>query len=125
MHVLVVDDLQIDRFILKKLLTPHYGVTTLSSSREAIAFAMSHTFDIALLNVNLVHDMECIGLLHRLRAIQSNAFMAIATTCYVDKGRYKILLQSGFESVMIKPFDLDAFNLLVKKSTPQPTFVLH
>ena len=124
MNVLVVDDLQIDRFLLKKLLAPHYGVTTLSSSREAIAFALSHTFDIALLNVNLLHDMDCVGLLHELRAIQPHPFTAFATTCHVDKSRYKRLLQSGFESVMMKPFDMDEFNLLVKKHILQPTFVL-
>lgn len=125
MHVLVVDDLQTDRFILKKLLAPHYGVTTLSSSREAIAFALSHTFDVALLNVSLLYDMDCLDLLHQLRTIQAHPFMAFATTCHIDKGRYRKLLQSGFESVIMKPFDVDEFNLLIKKYTPQPTFALH
>jgi CheY-like chemotaxis protein len=124
MHVLVVEDLQTDRFILKKLLTPHYGVTTLSSSREAIAFALSHTFDVALLNVSLLHDMDCLDLLYELRSIQAHPFTAFATTCHVDKGRYRKLLQSGFESVIMKPFDVDEFNLLVKKHVLQPSFVL-
>lgn len=124
MHVLVVDDLQTDRFILKKLLVPYYGVTTLSSSREAIAFALSHTFDVALLNVSLLYDMDCLDLLYELRHIQAHPFAAFATTCHVDKGRYRKLLQSGFESVIMKPFDVDEFNLLVKKHVLQPSFVL-
>lgn len=125
MHVLVVDDLQTDRFILKKLLAPYYGVTTLSSSREAIAFALSHTFDVALLNVSMLYDMDCLDLLHKLRNIQAHPFTAFATTCHVDKGRYRKLLQSGFESVMMKPFDVNEFNLLVKKHIRQPTFMLY
>jgi CheY-like chemotaxis protein len=121
----VVDDLQTDRFILKKLLAPYYGVTTLSSAREAIAFALSHTFDVALLNVSLLYDMDCLDLLQQLRSIQAHSFTAFATTCHVDKGRYRKLLQSGFESVIMKPFDIDEFNLLVKNHIRQPTFVLH
>ncbi|HEY9045126.1 MAG TPA: response regulator [Ohtaekwangia sp.] len=113
MHVLVVDDVQVDRFILKKLLMPSYGVTTLSSSKEAVAFALSHNFDIALLNVTLKEDMDCLELLSDLRSISPVPFKAFATTCHVDRPRYKKLLQSGFESVMLKPFDIDRFHQLV------------
>jgi CheY-like chemotaxis protein len=118
MHVLVVDDVQIDRFILKKLLLPSYGVTTLSSSKEAIAFALSHTFDIALLNVTLKEDMDCLELLSDLRNISPVPFKAFATSCHVDRLRHRKLLQSGFLSVMLKPFDIDRFNQLVHHHTP-------
>ena len=123
MHVLVVDDVQVDRFIVKKLLIPMYGVTTLSCSKEAVAFALSHTFDVALLNVTLRNDMDCIELLEDLRNICALPFTAIATTCYVDKARHKKLLHSGFQSVMLKPFDVDQFNTLVHRHELQPAFI--
>lgn len=112
MRVLVVDDLQVDRFLIKKQLTPHYEVTTLSSATEAMAFAVDQKFDIALLNVMLTFDMDCIELLHGLKNMNSN-FLPLAITCYVDTGRFKELVRAGFFAVLRKPFDRIEFNEIV------------
>lgn len=97
-HVLVVEDLQIDRFMIKKELSSAYQVTTLSSATEAGAFARSHSFDIALINVMLRDNLDSITLLHELQSIRRSYFLPIAISCYVDDRRYYKLNQAGFVS---------------------------
>ena len=115
MHVLVVDDLKEDRFIIKKLLNPYYTVTTLSSATEAVAFALSHSFDVAVVNAMLREDLDGIRLLRDLKNIRQNNFLALACTCHPEPSRNKKLLQAGFKDILLKPFDVNAFTLLVKE----------
>ena len=115
MHVLVVDDLKEDRYIIKKLLNPYYTVTTLSSATEAVAFALSHSFDVAVVNAMLREDLDGINLLRDLKNIRQNNFLALACTCHPEPSRNVKLLQAGFKDILLKPFDLKAFTLLVKE----------
>jgi|GEM_PF-1989845 len=120
MQILVVDDLQTDRFIIKKILQPDFGVMTLSSATEARAYARSHSFEVALINVMLRNDLDGIELLHDLRRLNPHHFEAIAITCHVDDSRHGQLLRSGFKSVMKKPFDRMQFETLVgRHSRPE------
>lgn len=120
MHILVVDDLQTDRFIIKKILQPDFNVMTLSSATEARAYARSHTFEVALINVMLRNDLDGIELLHDLRRLNPQRFEAIAITCHVDDSRQRQLLRSGFKSVMKKPFDRFHFETIIgRQSTPE------
>jgi CheY-like chemotaxis protein len=113
MKILVVDDLKVDRYVIKKELQTDFQVTTLSSAREALAFAQSHVFEVALINVMLEHDLDGIELLKNLRHVNRFNFLAIAITCYIDQPRHDKVLRAGFESVMIKPFDKNNFLRLV------------
>lgn len=113
MQILVVDDLQTDRFIIKKVLQPDFEVITLSSATEARAYARSHTFQVALINAMLRNDRDGIELLHDLRRLNPLRFEAIAITCHVDDIRYEELLRSGFRSVMKKPFDRIRFETIL------------
>ncbi|AYB34350.1 response regulator [Chryseolinea soli] len=115
MHVLVVDDLKEDRFIIKKLLTPRFNVTTLSSAPEARAFAMSRGFDVAVVNAMLREDLDGIALLRDLKAICPNNFLALACTCHPEPSRTRKLLQAGFKDILLKPFDVNAFTFLVNE----------
>lgn len=121
MHILVVDDLTTDRFIVKKMLQPEYHVTTLASAREALAFASTRPFDIAILNVMLKDDLDGIDLLLDLREMKGPAFQAFAITCHVDDRRASLLLDSGFVEILKKPFDKDHFTRLLGKYRPVPT----
>lgn len=118
MHILVVDDLITDRFIVKKMLQPEYHVTTLASAREALAFAATRPFDIAILNVMLKDDLDGIDLLLDLREMKGPAFQAFAITCHIDDRRASLLLDSGFVEILKKPFDKDHFTRLLAKYRP-------
>ena len=125
MHILVVEDQQVDRFIFKKMLQPYYPVTTLSSAKEAVAFATTHSFEVALLNVMLARDLDSIDLLFQLR--KTNPFFkAIAITCHIDDVRYRKLLDAGFLGVLKKPFELQAFGRLIQNNHEEtPMFRKH
>jgi DNA-binding NtrC family response regulator len=123
MTVLAVDDLRIERFIIKKQLGLNFSVTTLSSANEAVAFAKWHEFDIALINLMLRDDLDGIHLLNELKRINRNDFLAIATTCYVDQKRYDAVMRSGFHALMIKPLNLDRFTYLAESRKIMQTLV--
>jgi len=106
MHILVIDDQQLDRYIIKRTLQPVFDVTTLASAKEARAFASSQTFDVALINVMLVNDLDGIDLLHDLQALQPG-FVPMAMSCYVDEFRREKLEEAGFLSILKKPFTRD------------------
>ncbi|HEY5826622.1 MAG TPA: response regulator [Cyclobacteriaceae bacterium] len=114
MHVLVIDDLKTDRYIFKKVLSSFFEVTTLSSAKEAVTFAIDNTFDIALINVMLCSDMDCIELLHDLQFSQSH-FLPYAITAHIDSNREERLLEAGFKEVIRKPFEFERFIELLKK----------
>lgn len=114
MHVLVVEDLKTDRYILKKILSPFFDVTTLSSAKEAITFSIDNSFDIALINVMLNTDMDCIELLHDLQFSQTK-FLPYAITSHIDQQRTDRLIEAGFKEVIRKPFELERFVELLKR----------
>lgn len=114
MHVLIIEDQKTDRYILKKILSPFFQVTTLSSAKEAVTFAIDNTFDIVLINVMLNTDMDCIELLHDLQFSQAK-FIPYAITCHIDEEREERLIDAGFKEVIRKPFDLELFVDLLKR----------
>jgi len=114
MHVLVVDDLKTDRYILKKILSPFFEVTTLSSAKEAITFAIDNTFDIVLINIMLSSDLDSIELLHDLQFSQTK-FLPYAITSHIDQKREERLVEAGFKEVIRKPFELERFIELLKR----------
>jgi CheY-like chemotaxis protein len=125
MTILAVDDLRIERFIIKKQLGADFCVTTLSSANEAVAFARSHEFDIALINLMLRDDLDGIHLLNKLRRVNRNDFLAIATTCYVDQKRFDVVMRSGFHALMIKPLNVERLRHLTESRKIMHTLVDH
>lgn len=113
MKILVVEDQQVDRLIIKKQLSPDFSVTTLSSAQEAKIFARSNLFDVAVLNVFLQEDMDGLELLNDLASITKRSFLALAITAHVDESRAQRLLRSGFKALLPKPFDREEFDRLV------------
>lgn len=117
MHILVVDDSKTDRVIVKKMLEEDFRVTTLSSAREAKAFAASNSFDVVLINSMLQPHPDSIALLQELRVIHLADFKSFAITSRVDKVRHHQLLRAGFNGVLQKPFAYDAFMHLLMDET--------
>lgn len=119
MQILIVDDLQTDRFIFKKILQPDFSVMTLSSPTEARAYARSRTFEVALINVELRNDLDGIELLDDLRRLNPQPFEAIAITEDFDDRQYRQLLRAGFKDVMRKPFDRLHFESILGHSASE------
>lgn len=112
-RVLIVEDLKVDRFVMTSELSGDYHVTALSSAEKACAFAHRNIFNIALINVMLRDDLDCIPLLHSLQKIKGYDFLAIAISCYVDEERYFKIREAGFTAVLQKPLDKFIFQNLI------------
>ena len=126
MKVLAVEDLQTDRLIIKRQLGLEFDVNAIASFSDDNVVAKTGAFDIALINLMLQYDLDGLRLLTKLKEINGTGFLAIATTCYIDKSRYDIVMRSGFDALMLKPFCLNTFLklVIVKKKILQPNLIL-
>lgn len=114
MTILAVDPDKIDRLIIKKTLASRYNITTLSSSREAEAFVKTNHVDVALINTKLIYPLDCINLYKHLTQI-NQALHGIAMASYVDDQKRQLLLAAGFGGILMKPFTLVDFQLMVQR----------
>jgi DNA-binding NtrC family response regulator len=103
-RVLAIDPDLTDRFILKKILSDQFEVITLSSAREALSFARSQEFEIAIINNKLINHQDGVLLLRQLKQI-NRKFLPVATTTIADTYHDRALRQSGFELVAQKPLN--------------------
>ncbi len=116
MTVLVVEDREIDRFLMEAMLCERFEVLTAASADEAILLAKDNKVDVALLNVMLKEDMDAVELLQDLQLIQHpRSFVAYAITSHVNEERARRLIQVGFSAILYKPFSAALFEELLKK----------
>jgi CheY-like chemotaxis protein len=113
-RVLLVEHLKTDRFIISGELSPRYSVTALASAEEAIDFAHTNPFDVALIDVMLRNDLDSIPLLSELQRLRKQSFLPLAMSSYVDDGRRSRLYQAGFVAVFDKPVDIDRFENVIR-----------
>ena len=117
MKVLVVEDREIDRLILKTELEPHFDVFFGRTSQEALGLALNQHFDVALINVMLQEDMEAATLLPKLQHLAEYPFIAIALTSHLDEPRIRTLMATGFQHILYKPFDKKVFEQVLFRLT--------
>jgi len=113
-RVLLVEHLKTDRYIISEELSSRYAVTAIASAAEAIAFAGTNPFDVALIDVMLRDDLDSIPSLLELQRVRKQSFLPLAMTAYVDDGRRSRLFQAGFAAVIDKPVDIDRFEKVIR-----------
>lgn len=99
---LAVEPDQVDRHLLKKILTPEFRIFTLSSAREALAFARCNSFGVAIINQKLINHFDGVLLLRRLKQLNTD-FIPIATTLMSDPATHASLTAFGFHQIIRKP----------------------
>lgn len=100
--ILAVEPDQVDRHLLKKILAPEFCIITLSSAREALAFARCNPFDMAIINQKLINHFDGVLLLYRLKQLNAD-FIPIATTSMSDDVTHASLTACGFHQIIRKP----------------------
>jgi two-component system response regulator ResD len=118
MRVLVVEDREIDRLILRTELEPHFEVTFGRNAQEALQLALNNHFDVALINVMLQEDMEAALLLPKLQQLSEFPMIAIALTSHLDEQRIRTLMAVGFQHILYKPFDTRVFEQVLFRLAP-------
>jgi signal transduction histidine kinase/CheY-like chemotaxis protein len=108
LHVLVVDDEEDARLLLKTALT-QYGadVTLASSSAEAVTAFDAHQPDVLLSDIGMPQE-DGYALVRRVRARSAatgGAIPAIAITAYASASDRLAAHDAGFQAHIAKPFD--------------------
>lgn len=114
MHILIIEEQKADRYILKKTLSPFFDVTTLSSAREAVTFAIDNTFDIVLISSGPHRVSDSIEVLYDLQFSQTKFISYIISNSLLEEQENR-LIEAGFKEILRKPFELERFIELLKK----------
>ncbi|NBC17098.1 MAG: PAS domain S-box protein [Bacteroidetes bacterium] len=103
--VLVVEDHEETRHLLKVLLDERHTVIGAATPEAALETASTHTFDLAIIDINLKADLDGTDVLHRLRASPRHTNLpVIACTAYALPGDAERLMANGFDTYLAKPF---------------------
>ncbi|MCF7801762.1 MAG: response regulator [Candidatus Marinimicrobia bacterium] len=106
-HVLVVDDENTIRDLLKQLLElNNYRVTTASNGQEALEIYKTNRDNIDLVITDLgLPQLNGKKLGEKIKALNPDAKMIIATG-FADQNDHSALMDIGFLYVVSKPFDI-------------------
>lgn len=103
--VLIVEDNDVSRHMLKRMLEQEYRVEVASTPAEAITLATQQVFDALLLDINLQERRTGVEILHALRKVRTYQNVpAIACTSYASPGLSDRLIELGFNGYVSKPF---------------------
>jgi signal transduction histidine kinase/CheY-like chemotaxis protein len=123
MRILLADDQsEIRMLTTHQLERSGHHVVAVANGQEVLDALQSESFDVVLLDEN----MPVMGGLQALRAIRereknSGPIVVIALTGYNSEPDRERLLRAGFDSVIGKPFRLDALDALLRDSTGSVT----
>jgi len=109
--VLVVDDKEENRRLLRKLLVLHgYEIVEAASGEAAIELAQSEHPDLVLMDLRLREGIDGIEATIRLKAIPAVAGIpVVAITASVSPEDVQRALDSGCSGFIRKPIDIDEF----------------
>ena len=104
--ILVVDDLEINRKVLKGFLSIDYEVLTASSGEGALELLSQNLFHMALLDVHMP-NMDGIELAHEIRKRVSSSELPIifVTGAAIEHDQVSAGLSAGAVDYVCKPFD--------------------
>jgi two-component system cell cycle response regulator DivK len=109
--VLVVDDKEENRRLLRKILALHgYTVVETATGEAAIELAQAEQPDVILMDLRLREGIDGIETTRRLKALPSVAQIpVIAITASVSPEDMQRALDSGCNGFIRKPIDVDEF----------------
>ncbi len=117
-RVLVVDDDQLMRDLIGRVLPDTYTVDEAEDAETAIRAADDTAYDFILMDINLKDKMDGVDVLKRIRAAKDdhNTFV-LAVTAYAMPGDNERFLEQGFHGYIAKPFiKEDLFKELARAS---------
>jgi two-component system, cell cycle response regulator DivK len=109
--ILIVDDKEENRRLLKKILVRHaYSIIEAPSGEKAIEEAQSQLPSLVLMDIRLREGMDGIEATRRLKSLPSTAHIPIvAITASVSPEDMQRALDSGCAGFIRKPIDVDEF----------------
>lgn len=113
--VLVVDDDDATRFLIKKCIRHLCEIDIASSADQAINMAKNDRYEIILMDINLRKGKDGVQALQEIRTIESYENVPIVSiTAYARESDKTEFLNSGFTHYLSKPFSRDEIVKLIE-----------
>lgn len=113
-RILIVEDELNLRKLLLLMLQKYYHVVTVDNGEQAIKLIQQQFFDLILLD-NRLPSMTGLEMLKTVKHCFPD-MLVILMTAYADVETAVEALQSGAFDYIVKPFDLNQFDLLIKRT---------
>lgn len=116
-RILVVDDMQTNRFLLEVFLTRNgFEPRLAAGGEEAVRLASESRFDAILMDLQMP-DLDGYGATQRIRAAEppGRHTPIIALTASIAKGTREKCLAAGMDEHLTKPLDLLKFNATLQR----------
>ncbi|MEI6539712.1 MAG: ATP-binding protein [Planctomycetota bacterium] len=112
-RILLAEDNRINAKVIRTFVAKHHGETTLATGGlEALGKAASEKYDLMIFDINMP-DIGGVELLHRIRTSRACAINsetpALACTANAMPDQIANYIESGFSSVIRKPFEAHEF----------------
>jgi signal transduction histidine kinase/DNA-binding response OmpR family regulator len=114
MRILLADDQEDVRILTRhQLERSGHHVVTAANGQEALEALQRESFDVVLLDEEMpvMNGLQAVSAIRKLEKDSSRLILIALTGNNMDEGR---LLQAGFDSVIGKPFRIEALNALFK-----------
>jgi two-component system cell cycle response regulator DivK len=115
--VLVVDDFEDSRFVLRRMLeTKDYCVIEAADGREAVETARRHHPDLVLMDLNmpLVDGLAATKLIRECKD-SCRDVPIVAVTAFDTYGMKDAALEAGCDDYLTKPFDFDRLEKVLRR----------
>jgi PAS domain S-box-containing protein len=104
-HVLVVDDDQLMRNLLLRVLPETYTVDEAPDASSAFEKTAQNEYDIILMDINLKDSVDGVDVLRKIRKTENkHDTFVLAVTAYAMPGDNERFLEQGFDGYIAKPF---------------------
>jgi len=118
-RVLVVDDLPLNLYVARDLLTPYgFLVDAALSGKIAIEKVQQRTYDLILMD-HMMPEMDGVETTAALRKLDGFNTPIVALTANALRGMNEYYLEHGFQDYLTKPIILQALDEILVKWIPQ------
>ncbi|MFZ0454355.1 MAG: PAS domain S-box protein [Ignavibacteriaceae bacterium] len=105
LRVLYVEDDDISRVFVSKILSPYYELEEVSNASEALIKVKNNQYSILLVDINLGSGIDGIELTRQIRKYEEyKSVPIIAVTAYASEDDEREFLEKGFSQYISKPF---------------------
>ena len=123
-NILVVDDHNMNLFVMKSLLkTTKVQITTCESGESCLKHMTQHNYDIVLLD-HMMPEMDGIQTLRRMKELNlKKKTIVIALTANAISGARELYLSNGFDDYLSKPIEIKQLEQMLMKYLPTQKIV--
>lgn len=114
-RILFVDDDEIAKMFVRRVLSEEFNVDCISAVEEALALIEANEYNLILMDLNLGAQMNGLELAKKIKSSETyNDVPIVAVTAYAMIGDRERALANGLDGYIAKPFRINDFYNFVK-----------